>query len=251
VFAAEPQETQYDLRFRIAGFPVRVHPLFWLMGVILGARSADGMRLVIWILVIFVSVLAHELGHALMMARFGQSARIVLYMMGGLTIPETSAWGGRQRSRGTTEQILISAAGPAAGFLVAALIVGLVFASGGAFQIDFSQSLFAPWSFDLPDGTNEYWYDLVGSLLWVNIFWGLMNLLPVYPLDGGQIAREVLVAGDPYDGMAKSLWISVIVGGAVAVLGIVVLKSIFLAILFGSLAFSSYQILQQFGGRRW
>jgi hypothetical protein len=51
--------------------------------------------------------------------------------------------------------------------------------------------------------------------------------------------------------MAKSLWLSVIVGAAVAVVGLVVLESIFLAILFGVLAFSSYQILQQFGGRPW
>lgn len=252
MFASEPPQTQYDLRFQIAGFPVRVHPLFWLMGVILGARSGSGMQLVIWILVIFVSILAHELGHALMMRRFGQSARIVLYMMGGLAIPESSAWGdGASRSRSPSEQILISFAGPVAGFLVAATVVGLIFASGGSFQLDFSRSLFAPWDFMLPEGANEHWYDLVHCLLWVNIFWGIMNLLPVYPLDGGQIAREVLVSQDPYGGMTRSLWLSVIVGGAIAVVGMVMLKSIFMAILFGSLAFSSYQILQQYGGRRW
>ncbi len=252
MFAAEPPSTDYDLRFHIAGFPVRVHPLFWLMGVILGARSGSGIQLVIWILVIFVSILVHELGHALMMRRFGQSARIVLYMMGGLAIPESSAWGGvPSRSRSPSEQILISIAGPAAGFLLAAFVVGLIFASGGSFQLDFSRSLFAPWNFILPENANDHWYDLVHCMLWVNVFWGIVNLLPVYPLDGGQIAREVLVSHDPYDGMARSLWLSVIVGGALAVIGMVMLHSIFMALLFGSLAFSSYQILQQYGGGRW
>ena len=31
----------------------------------------------------------------------------------------------------------------------------------------------------------------IWDMLWVNIYWGLVNLLPVYPLDGGQIAREL------------------------------------------------------------
>jgi Zn-dependent protease len=229
------------------------------MGVILGIRSGQGeakeliaIQLVIWILVIFVSILAHELGHALMMRRFGQSARIVLYMMGGLAIPESSAWGGGgSRSRSPNEQILISFAGPATGFLVAGAVVAMIFAVGGSFSVDFSRSLFAPWTFILPERANVYWYLLVDRLLWVNIFWGVMNLLPVYPLDGGQIAREVLVSHDPYGGMVRSLWLSVIVGGVIAVLGMVMLQSIFMALLFGSLAFSSYQILQQYGGGRW
>ena len=52
-------------------------------------------------------------------------------------------------------------------------------------------------------------------MLYVNIFWGLVNLLPVYPLDGGQIARELLELASPADGVRQSLWLSVIaaVGG--------------------------------------
>jgi hypothetical protein len=78
-----------------------------------------------------------------------------------------------------------------------------------------------------------------------------MNLLPVYPLDGGQISRELFLMGDAHGGMEKSLWLSVIVGGCAAVLGLLLLQSLLMALLFGSLAFSSYQILQQYGGGRW
>lgn len=260
MFAAEPQQTRYDLRFHIAGVPVRVHPLFWLMGVILGAQSGDGVELLIWVGVVFVSILVHELGHAFTMRFFGQSARIVMYMMGGLAIPESSAWqlGSSTRSRGPREQILISVAGPAAGFLLAGAVVAGIFSSGGSawigegpvgYPIGFKNAVLG--GFLLPEMANRYWYDVVASLLYVNIFWGLMNLLPVYPLDGGQISRELFLLGDPHSGMAKSLWLSVIVGGAVAVFGLAVMHSIFLALLFGSLAFSSYQILQHFGGGRW
>ena len=103
MFAAEPAPTQFDLHFRIAGFPVRVHPLFWLMTLMMGARDDDPMTLLIWIGVVFLSILVHELGHALTMRYYGQDARIVLYMMGGLAIPESSrgeeARGGRTRGR--------------------------------------------------------------------------------------------------------------------------------------------------------
>jgi len=103
----------------------------------------------------------------------------------------------------------------------------------------------------LPEAVNEAWYEVVYSLLSVNIFWGLMNLVPVYPLDGGQIAREVLVARDPWEGVVKSLWLSVIVGAAVAFVSFGVLHDRFLGILFGLLAFSNFMAIQNLRGRMW
>jgi membrane-associated protease RseP (regulator of RpoE activity) len=80
-------------------------------------------------------------------------------------------------------------------------------------------------------------------MLWVNVFWGLINLLPVFPLDGGQVARNVLIQYDPFDGARKSLWLSVITGGLMALVGLVFFRSIYMAFLFGLLAFQSYQAL--------
>ena len=59
-----PPPTRYDLRFSIAGIPVSVHPVFWLIALLFGS-SGDPLLIPIWILVVFVSILVHELGHAL------------------------------------------------------------------------------------------------------------------------------------------------------------------------------------------
>jgi len=253
VFSGEPGPTQFDWNFRLAGFPVRVHPLFWLMAFLIGAGGGERLALVIWMAAVFVSILVHELGHAFTMRYFGQDARVVLYMMGGLAIPESSPWraSSGRRVRGPLSQILISAAGPGAGFLLAGLVTAIVFAVGGLVRLHLAHGFVPIPVVALPEAANEQWYAVVESLLWVNIFWGLMNLVPVYPLDGGQIAREVLVAKDPWEGVVKSLWLSVVVGGAVALLGFVVLHDRFLGILFGLLAFSNFLAIQNLRGRVW
>lgn len=250
---AEPPSTQYDLHFNVFGFHVRVHPFFWLVALLLGmprssegaTTQADGMALLIWICVLFVSILVHELGHSLTMRRFGISSHIVLYMMGGLAVSDGNGFG--RASRGPKESILISAAGPAAGFLLAAVIAVLIVASGGSFALA-NRFPFYEFELNIPDGISPLpLYILVSNLLWINIFWGLINLLPVFPLDGGQIAREVFSLWYP-DGMLRSLWLSVFAGGAMAVAGLMLLQSLYVTILFGMLAVQSYFAIQQFGG---
>ena len=44
MFSMEPQRTDYDVNFHCLGFPVRVHPLFWLVGLILGANGVWMLR---------------------------------------------------------------------------------------------------------------------------------------------------------------------------------------------------------------
>jgi Zn-dependent protease len=85
---------------------------------------------------------------------------------------------------------------------------------------------------------------MVSMFLWVNVFWGLINLVPVYPLDGGSVTRNILVQVNPINGVRWSLWLSVIVGGLIALAGFIFLRSIFMALLFGMLAFQSFQSLQ-------
>ena len=87
----EPQQTQYDLNFRLLGVPVRIHPWFWLMSAILGwdlvKTGPDGfLLLVLWIACVFVSILVHEFGHIFMGVVFGSRGHVVLYGMGGLAI---------------------------------------------------------------------------------------------------------------------------------------------------------------------
>ncbi len=247
----EPPQTQYDLNFSILGFPVRVHPFFWLAAFILGSRGASGedagLLLLIWVVALFVSILVHELGHSLMMRRFGISSHIVLHMMGGLAIPDSFGFGARSNDSRTS--ILISFAGPAAGFLFAALIVLVILATGGRFQIDPSHFPFYRFALNVAPGPEiNPWEQLTHALLYINIFWGLVNLLPVYPLDGGQIARTVMIDQDPGRGAINSLWLSVFAGAGMAVVGYAVLHSFFVLIMFGMLAAQSYMAIQQMRG---
>jgi Zn-dependent protease len=78
-------------------------------------------------------------------------------------------------------------------------------------------------------------------------------LLPVIPLDGGQVAQALLAKQDPWQGTTKALWLSVFVGGAAAVVFGILMREMFLLLLFASLAFSCYTTLQQLqgGGRPW
>ena len=85
----EPPPTQGDLHFRILGFPVRVHPFFWVSTLLLGmgGGEADPVETLIWIGVVFISILVHELGHAVMQRRYGGRPWVTLYGLGGLAVP--------------------------------------------------------------------------------------------------------------------------------------------------------------------
>jgi stage IV sporulation protein FB len=241
-----PPPTRYDLNFTLAGFPVRVHPLFWLIAVLLGYSSGDPLQILIWVLVVFVSILVHELGHALAFRRYGLSSQIVLHFAGGLTIPESTRWGSRWANvaLGPKENIFISLAGPGAGFLLAALVIIAVFLSGGTVLTSWLLGFIpVPSMAILPFGGNLLTM-FVTALLWVNIFWGFINLMPVHPLDGGNVTRNALLQADPADGVRKSLWISVIAGALIALVAFFFLRSLYMAFLFGFLAFQSYQAVQ-------
>jgi stage IV sporulation protein FB len=244
-----PQPTRFDLRFTLFGIPVRVHPLFWLMAVLFGISGNDILSLLVWVPVVFLSILIHELGHALAMRRYGQPSYIVLHAAGGLTVPEPVGWGRSWASIALRpgQEILVSFAGPLAGFLLAGLVLAGVLAGGGSILMTRLFGLIPFPAVLLPTGSRLL-NTIVLDLVWVNFFWGLINLLPVLPLDGGSIARHLFVQADPLNGTRKSLWLSVIAGGVVALAGLLLMRSIYVALLFGYLAFQSYLTIR---GRTW
>jgi Zn-dependent protease len=245
----EPPPSQGDLHFRLFGVPVRISPLFWLTAVImgLGREGTPPAEMLIWVAVVFVSVLAHEMGHAFTQRRFGGQPWIVLHGIGGLALCDDC-------DRSPRSQILISLAGPAAGFALAAVILALVRLSGHAVGWTIAQNTVAGMMPFTLLGVKLYWEPfeslianvLLYHILFVNIVWGLVNLLPVYPLDGGRIAREVLTLRHPRRGIVLSLQVSIVVAGAMAVVGLLAWQSIFTALLFGYLAFTNYQALQAY-----
>ncbi|MFK7818264.1 MAG: site-2 protease family protein [Planctomycetaceae bacterium] len=228
MFGRVPQ-TEFDLQFPVLGIPVRVHPLFWLMGAIMGFSpgwaQAMGVNVLgvicLWWMVIFISILVHELGHALVAEFFGWRSNIVLYHFGGLAYYDAF------RGHTPWKRIAVSIAGPGAGFILAGFVIAFQFA--------------ATWN-GWFEGSVIYEY-LIGQLLFVNIGWGLVNLLPVYPLDGGQICREVLVLLKTRNPPLLSNRIGMFVGGFV---GLVALNfgMTYAGLMFLFLAFSNYQATQ-------
>ena len=241
----EPTQSPYDLHFSLLKIPVRVHPMFWVMGAILGASGSGDRELrpiFIWVLAVFVSVLVHEMGHALAIRALGVRPWITLYGMGGLT----SHSGGRFRP---AMQILVSLAGPVAGFVLAAIVVALVKVSGHEIVFYFGWPGLVGWL--LLGFSNPAVEELCHDMLFVNIWWGILNLLPILPLDGGHITNEVLNICHPRGALQISLWVSLIVATAMAATGLTPPLDWFRVLLFGSLALSSFQMLSAYsGGRR-
>ena len=92
----EPPPSPGDLHFRLFGFPVRVHPFFWLITVVLNIRTVLTLPpLLAWVAAVFIGILVHELGHAFAMRHYGQDPWITLYGLGGLTSARSAAYGGR------------------------------------------------------------------------------------------------------------------------------------------------------------
>ena len=156
---------------QIFGFPLTIEPFFFVMAWLIGGRQ-EPQWMVLWVAVVFVGVLAHELGHAFAGRRLGMQPWIRLTSFGGMT--------GWQRPRPMTpiQQILISAAGPAVGITI-----------GGTALLATKAGFFA--------GGSPLLQRLAWDVMWVNLGWGVLNLLPILPLDGGHIASSLaeLVAG--------------------------------------------------------
>jgi Zn-dependent protease len=224
---------------------VRVKFWFWLVLLLLSGNP-DTEAALIWLAVGFISILIHEMGHVAAYRVFGETSDVVLYAFGGAVIPHHAV-------RGRRAQILTSLAGPAAGFVVAALALMAAWAVGG--EVRFAFHTLLPALGVLPPGdvtalpsSTRYLYVLLNDVLWINFFWGLVNLLPVYPLDGGQAARVLFEQKDPYRGRRTSLLFSTGVAAAITLVGIAS-QSLYLAVLFGILAVSGVQALEADGGR--
>lgn len=220
--------TPYDLRFSLFGIPSRVHPLFWVVSVLGGWYPEELSLTALWVACLFFSILIHELGHALTARRFGMPPEIVLYAFGGYAsfVPTWSYTMGRA--------ILILLAGPGAGFVLYGVVFG-VHLTLQRLDVAFTRP-------DVPF-THPAKYFFI-QMEYINLWWGLVNLLPVYPLDGGQITRELFTHWQGHRGRENSLKLSVLTAIGFAVF-FYTRDFRFAAILFAVLAVESYQAMQQ------
>lgn len=139
----------------------RIDPLFLVLAFLLGwLNSPTLLGIGLWVIVVFVSILVHELGHALTALSFGQSAQVTFMALGGLT-----SRNGPQLN--PLKEFLIVLNGPLAGFFLYFTCVLLLESTG--------LSPASPMGYML----------LIGS--YVNLIWTILNLFPVLPLDGGRL----------------------------------------------------------------
>jgi len=229
-----------EWNFNLFGIPVSVKVWFWIsLAILSGAQTPP--TLLIWVAACFVSILLHEMGHVLAFRIFGADSEIVLYGWGGMAVPARGLFQ-------TTPRLVVSLAGPVAGFTFGAII--LAFASSIGWQSHHGVHVFVPWVLVYPAGTawvNQPWlthvYTALNDLLYINLYWGLVNLLPIYPLDGGHAARALFEQRDPRTGRRNSLVLSAAAAGAAALWGLAQ-HSIYLFILFAVLAVSSLQAIE-------
>lgn len=267
--------TMLDLNFRFFRVPVRVHPFFWLSAVLLGwdllAPPGGFEVLLLWIACMFVSILLHELGHVWMGHIFGSRGSILLQGFGGLAIGAT----GRNR----WERIAVCLAGPAIQLAFAALLFAGLFYYDQVWakpehvavrkatleavsdKIDFVQYFTLYLEFLSAQPT---WHRLVQYavqfLISINLWWAIINLLPVWPLDGGQVSRELFVWRNRITGTRNALALSLAaalmltinaISGRMDGPRVPYLPSggLLFVGLFGILAFNSYMNLQMEAAR--
>lgn len=244
---AEPSPTPYDLNFRLAGVDVRVHPMFWIVGLLMGLSDPKPVHVLLWMSAVFISIVVHEMGHVLAFGAYRVPSHVVLHAFGGLAVPD------RTPPRNTAAEVFIALAGPLAGFALAGVIVVGLALSGRPVQFRWGGalgfSIFPPRLLSQPGEPFDPLTILVADMIFINVFWGLVNLLPVFPLDGGRVARGLLTHANPRDGFRQSLLLSMITAVGVAIFALFRMKEAYLGLMFAYLAFINYQMLQQLTGR--
>ena len=175
---------------RIGSIPIHVEWPFFLIAALLGGSGINawpGNRFVyilMWVAIVFVSVLVHELGHAIAYRIYGQRPSITLTAFWGLTQGQQEL--PRQRS------VMVSLAGP----LLAMVVLG-------------APALLLRHSVATSTNSIEL-YQLVYYVGFINLWWSIANLLPILPLDGGDITRTIW-------GLRNARVASISVGAGVAV----------------------------------
>ena len=193
--------------FRLFGIPVTIHPSFLVIAALLGFSGRLPVTyLVAWVVVVFISILIHELGHALTARSYGAEVEIELNAIGGLT-----SWAvpGEELSPG--RRALVAAAGSGVGVIFGAMV----------------------WLFERFTGPYvEVAGFVVRNLIVVNVLWGLLNWLPIRPLDGGHLFSSLLQKVIPSRAESIGNVVFLLTAAGALVAGVMT-RRIFLAVLAG------------------
>jgi len=167
---------------KITGIDIYMHVTFpmlfvWLaVSQFLPARNwLDVVEGLVFISLLFVIVVLHELGHALMAKRYGIRTRdITLLPIGGVARLE-------RMPEDPQQELRVALAGPAVNVILAFILYVTIFSGG----------LLSPVTGIVFNDANPF-AKLLWNLLWVNVYLVLFNLLPAFPMDGGRVLRAFL-----------------------------------------------------------
>jgi len=207
------QPASNDISFNLFGFPTTIQPFFWLIAAIITAVHLGPINdmptwiahLLVGILGVCLSILVHELGHAFSFRHiFNSPCAIVLHGFGGVAIPL------QQHRRdysfyGVVLECFLSFSGSLAQFILAFCAIVLLYV--------------------LPEANDGlvivlFKYFLIWTAF-VSIFWGVLNLLPIFPMDGGHISREICIYLFSHHGVKLSLIFSMMLAAFCAVLALI------------------------------
>jgi len=190
---------------RLAGIDVYMHWTFLLLLGYVGFVNyqpqqdvAAAVQGIVLVLAVFGCVVLHELGHALTARRYGiGTLDITLLPIGGVARLERMPDDPRQ-------ELWVALAGPAVNVVIAGILLAVTIVSGIALRIPTEGLLHVP-----------AWATFVLSLLAINIFLVVFNMLPAFPMDGGRVLRALLARRLEY-GRATEL--AVRIGQGMAIL---------------------------------
>jgi Zn-dependent protease len=214
--------------FRLFGIPIRVEPFFIIVAALFGIRIEPLWMVFAFVVIVFVSVLCHELGHALTYRALGQRSAIVLQGFGGFTV----ATGGGRRVLSKPKSVLVSVSGA----LVQLLVLGIP--ARIAYLSAWGQEQGVRWILE-SGGHGFSVYPILYYLQLVSIWWAIFNLLPIRPLDGGHVAETLF-------GFETACKLSI---GAAIVAGFIVFRSgqfgLIGLLFFGFYAYINYRDLRE------
>jgi len=209
--------------FRLLGVPVRVEPLFLVIAALMAYELRPLWVVFAFIGIVFVNVLVHEMGHAIMFRFAGQRSAVVLHAFGGFTVPT----GGGRRQMSKAMSITVSLAGVGAQMLLLYLPARLLKDSDWGTE----------QAIDFISGPGFSWWPILVYTQFVALWWSVLNILPIRPFDGGHVAEELV-------GFENACKLSIVVG-AVAALVAAVQFSLFTGLFLGMFAFLNYRELQE------
>lgn len=164
----------------LAAIPIYVHWSAFVLVLLAwqwssGGGPVDPVYVTLFTIILVLAILLHELGHGLMAKVLGAfGVRITLWAMGGLC--------SSMRDSLPRREILILAAGPAVSFLLAGLSYGALHLIGE----------YAPEWLQTASGRRTLLFDGLVLGYVINLILGIFNILPIFPLDGGQIVFNTL-----------------------------------------------------------